>query len=74
MKKDADANIRRGMKNAFFDRGFPDTETHLLKAELVAIAALLQDPGLRTTLGICEDVPHPHFPGFQIDSSASRGT
>ena len=29
------SSIRRGTKNVFADLGFPDAETHLLKAELV---------------------------------------
>ena len=36
MKKDPDTRIKRGTKNVFADLGFPDAETHLLKAELVA--------------------------------------
>jgi predicted XRE-type DNA-binding protein len=35
MKKDPDTEIKRGTKNIFADLGFPDAETHLLKAELV---------------------------------------
>ena len=35
MKIDPDTSIRRGTKNIFADLGFPDAETHLLKAELV---------------------------------------
>lgn len=35
MKKNANVRIRRGTKNVFADLGFPDAETHLLKAELV---------------------------------------
>ena len=35
MKKAANLGIRRGTKNVFADLGFPDAETHLLKAELV---------------------------------------
>ena len=35
MKKDPDTRIKRGTKNVFADLGFPDAETHLLKAELV---------------------------------------
>ncbi|MSQ53672.1 MAG: XRE family transcriptional regulator [Betaproteobacteria bacterium] len=35
MKKYSDTGIRRGTKNIFADLGFPDAETHLLKAELV---------------------------------------
>ena len=35
MKKDPDTSIKRGTKNVFADLGFPDAETHLLKAELV---------------------------------------
>ena len=36
MKKDPDTRVRRGTKNVFADLGFPDAETHLLKAELVS--------------------------------------
>ncbi len=35
MKKTPDSSITRGTKNVFADLGFPDAETHLLKAELV---------------------------------------
>jgi len=35
MKKDPDTRIKRETKNVFADLGFPDAETHLLKAELV---------------------------------------
>ena len=35
MKKDPDTRIRRGTHNVFADLGFPDAETHLLKAELL---------------------------------------
>ena len=35
MKKVPDTRITRGTKNVFADLGFPDAETHLLKAELV---------------------------------------
>ncbi len=35
MKKDPDTRVRRGTKNVFADLGFPDADTHLLKAELV---------------------------------------
>ncbi len=35
MKNDPDTRIMRGTKNVFSDLGFPDAETHLLKAELV---------------------------------------
>ncbi len=35
MKKVPDTRIKRGTKNIFADLGFPDAETHLLKAELV---------------------------------------
>lgn len=35
MKKDPETRIKRGTKNVFADLGFPDPETHLLKAELV---------------------------------------
>lgn len=36
MKKKADATIRRGTGNIFADLGFPDAETHLLKAQLMS--------------------------------------
>lgn len=35
MKKAPNTRITRGTKNVFADLGFPDAETHLLKAELV---------------------------------------
>jgi len=35
MMKVPDTRITRGTKNVFADLGFPDAETHLLKAELV---------------------------------------
>ncbi len=35
MKNEPDTRITRGTKNVFADLGFPDAETHLLKAELV---------------------------------------
>ena len=35
MKKIPDTRITRGTKNVFADLEFPDTEIHLLKAELV---------------------------------------
>lgn len=35
MKRDPDTRIKRGTRNVFADLGFPDAETHLLKAELV---------------------------------------
>ncbi len=35
MKKDPDTRIKHGTKNVFADLGFPDAETHLLKAKLV---------------------------------------
>jgi predicted XRE-type DNA-binding protein len=36
MRRQEDKTIRRGTKNVFADLGFPDAETHLLKAELIA--------------------------------------
>ena len=36
MKVDDDMQIRHGTDNIFADLGFPDPETHLLKAQLVA--------------------------------------
>ena|SRR5450631_1730739 len=35
MKKNSDTSVVRGTKNVFADLGFPDADTHLLKAELV---------------------------------------
>jgi predicted XRE-type DNA-binding protein len=35
MKKDPETRIKRGTKNVFADLGYPDAETHLLKADLV---------------------------------------
>ena len=35
MRKVPETRIARGTKNVFADLGFPDAETHLLKAELV---------------------------------------
>lgn len=35
MKKDPDIRVTRGTRNVFADLGFPDAETHLLKAALV---------------------------------------
>ena len=35
MKKDPDTRITRGTRNVFADLGFPDADTHLLKAQLV---------------------------------------
>ena len=35
MKKGPDTRVTRGTNNVFADLGFPDAETHLLKAELV---------------------------------------
>ncbi len=39
MSEDDDAVIRRGSDNIFADLGFPDPETHLLKAQLVSRVA-----------------------------------
>ncbi len=35
-KKSHETEIRRGSENIFADLGFPDPQTHLLKAQLVA--------------------------------------
>lgn len=44
---DADIPIQRGTDNVFADLGFPDADSHLLKAQLVArLAAILKDLGL----------------------------
>lgn len=36
MSEKDDTAIRRGTKNVFADLGFPDAETHLLKAQLMS--------------------------------------
>jgi predicted XRE-type DNA-binding protein len=36
MTRKPDAAIRRGTKNIFADLGFPDADTHLLKAQLMS--------------------------------------
>ena len=42
--------VRRGTKNVFADLGFPDAETHLLKAELVSrVQDVLQERQLTQT-------------------------
>src|SRR5437016_13557209 len=50
MSKKKDASIRRGTKNVFADLGFPDAETHLLKAELMSrVQDILTDKKLTQT-------------------------
>ena len=47
MRKREDTSIRRGTKNVFADLGFPDAETHLLKAELMSrVQDVLKEKGL----------------------------
>ena len=50
MKKDLTARIKRGTNNVFADLGFPDPETHLLKAELTSrVQGLIQEQALSQT-------------------------
>ncbi len=50
MSKNKDTSIRRGTGNIFADLGFPDAETHLLKAQLMSrIQDMLQDRKLTQT-------------------------
>lgn len=43
-------SIRRGTKNVFSDLGFPDAETHLLKAELMSrVQDILEEKHLTQT-------------------------
>jgi predicted XRE-type DNA-binding protein len=50
MSRNNDASVRRGTKNLFADLGFPDVETHLLKAELVSrVRDILEDGQITQT-------------------------
>ena len=50
MKKKDDTAIRRGSANVFADLGFPDADTHLLKAQLMSrVQDALQDRKLTQT-------------------------
>ncbi len=50
MNKHEDTSIRRGTRNVFADLGFPDAETHLLKAELMSrVQDILQERQLTQT-------------------------
>ena len=50
MKKDQNIRVRRGTKNVFADLGFPDAQTHQLKAELVTrIQGVLNNEDLTQT-------------------------
>jgi predicted XRE-type DNA-binding protein len=50
MSKDDDTTIRRGGANVFADLGFPDADTHLLKAELMSrVQSILNDRALTQT-------------------------
>lgn len=40
-KKSSGARVRRGTENVFADLGFPDAESHLLKAELMSRVQLI---------------------------------
>lgn len=50
MSKHAERTVRRGTKNVFADLGFPDAETHLLKAELMSrVQDIVEENGLTQT-------------------------
>jgi len=50
MTKKDESSIRRGTKNVFADLGFPDAETHLLKAELMSrVQDILEERNLSQT-------------------------
>jgi len=50
MSKHEDTTIHRGSKNVFADLGFPDAETHLLKAELMSrVQDILEEKKLTQT-------------------------
>jgi predicted XRE-type DNA-binding protein len=50
MSKKEDTSIRRGTGNVFADLGFPDAETHLLKAELMSrVQDILEERQLTQT-------------------------
>lgn len=50
MRRKEDTSIRRGTKNVFADLGFPDAETHLLKAELMSrVQDILEERRLTQT-------------------------
>ena len=50
MSRKDDTSIRRGTGNVFADLGFPDAETHLLKAELMSrVQDILEERRLTQT-------------------------
>ena len=50
MSAKQETSIRRGTKNVFADLGFPDAETHLLKAQLMSrVQDTMQDRKLNQT-------------------------
>jgi predicted XRE-type DNA-binding protein len=50
MSKKQDTAVRRGSQNIFADLGFPDPDTHLLKAQLVSqLQETMQDRKLTQT-------------------------
>lgn len=50
MSKKSDTTIRRGSANVFADLGFPNADTHLLKAQLMSrVQDTLQDRKLTQT-------------------------
>jgi len=78
MKKIADAKIRRGTKNVFADLGFPDAQTHLLKAELVTriqgviSAQKLTQTAAATRMGLSQPDVSRLFNGQFRDVSVER--
>ena len=50
MSKKEDTSIRRGTRNVFADLGFPNAETHLLKAQLMSrVQDILEERRLTQT-------------------------
>ena len=50
MTKKSNSAIRRGTKNVFVDLGFPDADTHLLKAQLMSrVQDTMRDSQLNQT-------------------------
>jgi predicted XRE-type DNA-binding protein len=50
MSKREAISIRHGTRNVFADLGFPDAESHLLKAELMSrVQGVLEEKGLTQT-------------------------
>lgn len=78
MGRNDDPSIRRGTKNVFADLGFPDAETHLLKAELVSrVRDILEDGQLTQTeaaaiTGVSQPDLSPMLKGRFRDVSVER--